>query len=239
MKLIQDIYLVGSGEFGISDEYDCHCYLIDGGDDAVLIDCGVGYQPELIEGNIEDFGKVSRVLITHLHADHCGGTTYFRNKGLEVWVPKTEWQYAEHNMSEILEAYKVAQTSGCYPEGKMFPLIESDRLITTGEIIRVGKYSLETIELRGHSPGLMVYLLDTGEKRCLFSSDYVFANGVIGLLNCPGSDLSMYRCDMNKLAERQIDCLFPGHRMITLRNGQSAIDKATLALAKIQIPLAF
>ena len=43
MRLTEDIYLVGSAEFGLSNAYDCHVYLLDGGEEATLIDCGVGY----------------------------------------------------------------------------------------------------------------------------------------------------------------------------------------------------
>ena len=53
MRLTEDIYLVGSAEFGLSNAYDCHVYLLDGGEEATLIDCGVGYDTGQIIRNIE------------------------------------------------------------------------------------------------------------------------------------------------------------------------------------------
>lgn len=49
MKLTDNVYLVGSGEIGLTNQYDCHVYLIDGGSDAVLIDAGVGIESEKIK----------------------------------------------------------------------------------------------------------------------------------------------------------------------------------------------
>ena len=44
MKILEDIYIVGGGEYGIgiSNYLDCNVFLIDGGGDAVLIGSGVG-----------------------------------------------------------------------------------------------------------------------------------------------------------------------------------------------------
>ena len=84
MKLTEDIYLVGSAEFGISNEYDCHVYLIDGGEEAALIDCGVGYDTERILQNIReviDIRKLKRVYLTHLHATIVAEEETCRNWG--------------------------------------------------------------------------------------------------------------------------------------------------------------
>ena len=68
MRLTEDIYLVGSAEFGLSNAYDCHVYLLDGGEEATLIDCGVGYDTGQIIRNIEkyiDIEKVKKVYLSH------------------------------------------------------------------------------------------------------------------------------------------------------------------------------
>ncbi len=77
MKLTESIALVGSSRFGLSNPFDCSIYAIDCGDGEVLIDAGVGLEPELIEANTRNDGfdpaLVKAVLITHTHADHAGG----------------------------------------------------------------------------------------------------------------------------------------------------------------------
>ena len=58
MKLTDNVYLVGSGMlgFGLTDDYDCHMYLLDGGSEAALIDAGGGRDVssviKVIEGGI-------------------------------------------------------------------------------------------------------------------------------------------------------------------------------------------
>ena len=43
MKLTEDVYLVGGGDYGfnLTHRLDCHTYLIDGGDELVLVDAGL------------------------------------------------------------------------------------------------------------------------------------------------------------------------------------------------------
>ncbi|NLZ52691.1 MAG: MBL fold metallo-hydrolase [Thermoanaerobacteraceae bacterium] len=242
MKLLQDIYLVGSGEIGLSNRYDCHVYLVDGGNDAVLIDCGVGIDNDRIIANIKehvDFEKVSRVLITHTHADHSGGAFDFQKLGKKVLVSRPEAEMLAHNKDGIEEAFRLAKNAEAYPEDYEYIFFKPDGIIEDREKIKVGKYEITPILLKGHSPGLLCYFLKTAEKNVLFTSDQVFINGAIGLLNCPGSELNEYRKDIGKLADLQVDAIFPGHRLFVISNGQEHIDKAIESLSKVFVPTTF
>src|SRR5436309_13342250 len=79
MKLTERIYLVGSGKFGfgMTDDYDCHIYLLDGGSELALIDVGAGMGVSQIVENIRAEGfdphEVRHILLTHAHGDHAGG----------------------------------------------------------------------------------------------------------------------------------------------------------------------
>ena len=44
MKLTDDVYLVGGGDYGfnLTHRLDCHTYPIDGGDELALVDAGFG-----------------------------------------------------------------------------------------------------------------------------------------------------------------------------------------------------
>ena len=242
MELLKDIYIVGSGEFGISDSYDCHVYLIDGGDDAILIDCGVGRSPMYIVENIKKhvpFERVSRSLITHVHADHCGGAPFFQSQGVKMWVPEREAFSLENEKDELLEEFAMAKRANAYPEDCSYTFFEPDKLINDGDVITVGSYQLYAIGVTGHTEGLLCYLLDTCTHKVLFCSDYVFANGLIGLLNCSGSHLAGYRKDVGKLVNLGVDVLLPGHRMPILSGGQSHIDKAAYNLSLAFTPPTF
>ena len=79
MKLMDSVYMVGSGTAGFSmtNAFDCTVYLVDGKDELALIDAGVGVQPERIIKQIErdgfDPAQIGKILLTHGHGDHAGG----------------------------------------------------------------------------------------------------------------------------------------------------------------------
>src|SRR5680860_191425 len=94
MRLTNEIALVGGGDtgFGLSAPLDCHIYVIDGGREAVIVDAGMGGKygaTDQILKHIQNDGialdRISKLLLTHYHADHAGGAADFRNRlGLEV-----------------------------------------------------------------------------------------------------------------------------------------------------------
>ena len=98
MKITEQVYAVGGGHagLGISNAYDCNVFLIDGGSELALIDAGCGYDVEPILGNIRSAGfeptRVRRLLLTHAHADHCGGAAaggwQFKNLTLSLHLPQ-------------------------------------------------------------------------------------------------------------------------------------------------------
>src|SRR5919201_1622058 len=94
MRLTEDVYLVGGGSafaFGLSGELDSHVYLIDGGEELALVDCGLadGNALDEIMTNVRadglDPGRISTLLLTHYHMDHAGGAARFQESlGLRV-----------------------------------------------------------------------------------------------------------------------------------------------------------
>ena len=87
MRLTPDVSLVGGGMFGfgLTSPGDCHVYLLDGGDDLVLVDAGIGGTAgdpqkiiDMIEADGHDPAKISRLFLTHYHADHMGGAAEMR-----------------------------------------------------------------------------------------------------------------------------------------------------------------
>src|SRR5918911_4428055 len=94
MRLTEDVCLVGGGSafgFGLSGEIDSHVYLIDGGDELALVDCGLADGDSLQEilnharEDGLDTDRLQYLLLTHYHMDHAGGAARFRETlGLEV-----------------------------------------------------------------------------------------------------------------------------------------------------------
>jgi len=248
MQLMDDIYLVGSGRTGVglSNEYDCHIYLIDGGNEAALIDAGSGVDVMPILRNIAAHGiaagKVRTILLTHAHADHCGGAAILRERlGCQIMVAEAEANIVETADIEN-SGIKIALPFGIYPPGYNLSPCPVDRRLHDGDTVQVGSYTLQVIATPGHSPGSLCYLGSIAGKQVLFSGDTIqFCPvagqvGWISLLNTPGTDLNAYRASVRHLAELHVDVLLPGHRLFALSNGQRIIDSVVQGFATLAIP---
>ncbi|MGQ9600462.1 MAG: MBL fold metallo-hydrolase, partial [Anaerolineae bacterium] len=156
MRLLERLYLVGSGSWGLNltDDLDCHVYLLDGGSEAALIDAGGGRNIDLILKNIEDDGiplhRVRTLLLTHGHADHAAGAAGLREAlGLQVCAAQ-----------ELMESLAVgdgwgislgqAKAAGLYPADFVFRPCHVDVELKDGQTIPVGDCTLKVIETPGH-----------------------------------------------------------------------------------------
>ena len=100
-----------------------------------------------------------------------------------------------------------------------------------GDDLVFGDLTLKVIQVTSHSEGICAYLLELDGYRALFSADIVFANGLIGLINYPGSSMDGYRANLSRLAGLKVEGLFPGHLLFSVRRGQRHID---IALERIK-----
>ena len=84
MKVADRIHIVGSGRvgFGLTDDYDCHVYLLDGGDEHALVDArgGCDSPPTRLCASSPPArwprpppARAPPALLTHAHADHAAG----------------------------------------------------------------------------------------------------------------------------------------------------------------------
>ncbi|MEM3873117.1 MAG: MBL fold metallo-hydrolase [Nitrososphaeria archaeon] len=243
MKIVKDIYLVGSGQIRLSNPMDCHIYLIDGGNEFALIDAGVGLNTELIIENIRNEGfdekNIRYLLLTHTHADHAGGCKKFKETiGCKIITSESEGRMLEGGSEEEL-GLDVAKRSDIYPKDYVFEHCKVDQIVKHYDIIRIGKYSIRAIIVPGHSKESVCYLLDQNGYKILFSSDVVFFGGTIGLGNWPGSSLEEYRKNIGKLSNLSVDALLPGHFMWTLKDGQAHLNKAVENLKLAWVPPAW
>src|SRR5699024_9058004 len=84
----------------LTDAYDCHVYLIDGGGELALVDSGAGYGVDEILFNVEVEGfslnKLKYIFLTHGHADHSGGIRKILNHtNAKVVASKLTAKYLE------------------------------------------------------------------------------------------------------------------------------------------------
>ena len=240
MKLLDNVYLVGSGQIGLSHSFDCNAYLVNGGDELALIDSGAGLGTSAILRNIEEDGfdirKLTKIVLTHHHADHAGGCKRLREiTGARICIHEAGAQLARRGNPEEI-GLTVAKHSGLYSRSYTFDAFEADCHIGDGQDVAVGTVRLRTFHTPGHSQDCACFYLDGESGRCLFSGDVVDSEGRIGLLNLPGSDLSSYREGFGKIASLPCDALFPGHGLFVFKGARRQIHRAFLALGKISPP---
>jgi len=242
MKIAKDIYLVGSGQIGISSELDCHIYLVDHGEEASLIDAGCGKNESdinLILKNIErekiDPNKIKRIFLTHGHSDHAGGASILKDKlNCCIYAGSITRDIVSKGSDELL-GLDFAKNSGFYGDDYVFKTFDIDKIINDNDEIVIGTDRIRAIHTMGHSDDSMCYLIKKDNKILLFTGDVVGHGGKFVLLNCHGFDLGNYRKSIKKLAGLSVDMLFPGHGLFTLENGQSHIDKLVDAFNKLLI----
>lgn len=210
MELFPEVYLLASGEMGLSDPYDCHIYGVRQADRLWLIDSGWGSQQTLaalkaaLQAHQLDHLPIGGLLLTHWHGDHANGAAALQQQlGCPVWLPAPEADFVRQGRE------------GLRPCGQVQGLQHLQQVA-----------GFTAYQIPGHSEATTCYLLQQGGRRILFAGDTVFANGVIGLINHPSSDLNQYRQHLPRLAGLAIDALLPGHGMVVLGHGQRHIDLA-------------
>jgi hydroxyacylglutathione hydrolase len=228
-RLAEHVYLVASGDYGLSHYCDCNAYLLVSETDCALVDAGAGLQVERVIDNVRavvgDLSRLRYVLLTHAHADHAGGIYGFKHStGVRVVASQLETDLIEHG-TDAETGLAQARQSGVYPPEYRFHNVPGDIVVRHGDTLGLGKLTITALITPGHSKGSTCYLGKGGGPTTLFSGDQVSWGGLMRLMNLPGSDLVDYRDGVKKLANLGVEALFPSHGMWTLTNGQAHIDK--------------
>ncbi len=162
------------------------CLLIESGDQLILVDNGIGDKQDekfasiyALDNDSEDltrslfalgFSKddVTDVILTHLHFDHCGGSTQKVNGKVEVafknatfHVQKAHWDWAELNNAR--------EKASFFPDN-ILPLASSGQL----HLVE-GRFDLfpgiEVIPVDGHTRAMQLVRVHGDGRSLLFTAD--------------------------------------------------------------------
>jgi hydroxyacylglutathione hydrolase len=243
VRLTDRIYLVGSGSqgFDLTDPFDCHVYLIDGGSELALVDVGAGMGAEAIVENVKregfDPARIRHVILTHGHGDHAGGAARMRRLLGEPSI------YASGLIADSLRrgdekaiSVDVAKLAGIYPLDYHFEPFAVDHELEEGATVEVGSLRLTVLDTPGHSDGHVSLLLDHSGQTMLFAGDVIFFGGKVLLQNIHDCRLDALITSLRKLRKLSVSALFPGHLTMSLKDGQRHIERANLVLDRLLIP---
>jgi glyoxylase-like metal-dependent hydrolase (beta-lactamase superfamily II) len=137
---------------------------------ATVVDTGYDKHKQLtctlIEAALQG-RKLSRVVNTHLHSDHCGANALLQSKHeCEIVIPEASWQDALHWDEEALTFKTTAQACDRFTPTKS---------IRPGEYWRAGGIQWQAFHSPGHDPKSLIYF--AAEERILISADALWANG--------------------------------------------------------------
>lgn len=201
-KITDEIFQVAGG--GLTSPQDAAVYLININDHAALVDAGcgpsVGHVIENIRGCGVELDWIEYLLITHCHFDHTGGV-----KSLKDELPRCI-VVAHELEAPYLEKGDNTVTAARWYGAAIQPFLVDKKVTGAEEDILLGDRPVKAIHVPGHSPGSMVYMIESEEQKVLFGQD------VHGPLEpALKSDRAAYRRSLNLLLSLEADILCEGH----------------------------
>lgn len=197
------------------------CYLIEGGERALLIDAltGVGSLKAFVR-ELTDLPV--QVVNTHGHVDHCGAN--FEYGECLIHPADIALMYEHSDPARRLEFVKIGAMLGTLPVEPLMSDVIPPRPIKTlpvydGDVLDLGGVKLEVIGVPGHSYGTIV-LLDR-DRRVVYSGDACNANTLLFLKG--STSIEEYKESLLHFKEFQpaFDVMYGGH-------GISAVPKSII-----------
>lgn len=236
--------VVGSGTLpgALTNEVDCHVYLLDGGDgELALVDAGTGMATDALLDNVRRAGRdpaaIGTLLITHAHGDHAGGAAALRERidGLRVLAGAEARRRVEAG-DEAATSVAVARAAGLYPPDYRLRSCRVDGELREGEPLRIGALTIEPIATPGHSADHVSLLVEHLGARDLLAGDAVFSGGRIALQPTADCDLAAHVATLRRLGDLRPDGLFAGHGDLVLADAAAHIAHANDQLDRLLIP---
>lgn len=176
---------------------DVFAYLVEGEENAVLIDtgCGLGDLKAYVESLTD---KPITVLLTHGHLDHAPGAVQFE----KVYMSPLDQEIyqAHHMISRRVEYLNGTSAAGKYDPEDLLPEINLENYIPLydGIVLDLGNYHIKGFSCGGHTPGSFVFLLQ--EDRLLLLGDT--CNSFTFLFDKTSLGLTSYENHLKELLQK-------------------------------------
>ena len=159
--------------------------------------------------------KIEQVVNTHLHLDHCFGDNYVRDKyGVKVAANILDAPLAENLQRQAAQFGMVLDKD---------ETVEVDVPLNEGDVISVGNYKIDVLQVPGHSQGSII--LYCKEANVAIVGDVLF-RGSIGRTDLPGGNhqqlIDGIKAKLLKLPDDTM--ILPGHGPATTIKSEKAAN---------------
>lgn len=192
---------------------ETHCYLLNGENNSLLIDTGLGIC-NIYDEVIKLTDKPVIAAATHIHWDHIGGHKFFP----EFYAHQAElgWLNGEFPLSAETVRNMVVDRCDLPKEFdvsgyNMFQGMPS-RILEDGDIIDIGGRMVEVLHTPGHSPGHMCFW--EKERGYLFTGDLVYKDTLLAYY--PSTEPIAYLASLERIAELPVSRVFPAHHSLDI-----------------------
>ena len=228
------------------------CMLIESGSRLILVDAGMGdkqsekffsyYKPwgdDSLVKSINSAGfsidEITDVFLTHLHFDHCGGSTVLNSNNVSVplfknakyWSNKNHWDWATNPNS---------REKASFLKENLNPIEESGQLcfldVKSPGFNHYDELGFDVLFVDGHTEKQMIPKVSSSGKEVVFMADLLPTAGHIPLPYIMGYDVRPLttleeKRSFLKLAAQEEYCLFMEHdannEIITLKNTEKGV----------------
>jgi len=182
--------------------YEQNCSLIICEDTKIAAIVDPGGDPQKILNIVEKQGvKVDKIILTHGHLDHVGGTQAVASKlNVPVIGPEKEDLFWLEQLEAQSQLFGFPTTASFSPT----------RWLEEGEVLEVGNIKLKVLHIPGHTPG-HIALYDQQSKQVIVG-DILF-NGGIGRFDFPRGNRSLLVSGIKEklLTLPPETTVYPGH----------------------------
>ncbi|NIS60367.1 MAG: MBL fold metallo-hydrolase [Proteobacteria bacterium] len=213
-KILDNLWYLGHEESGI--------YLLDGGDEAMIISGGIRYIVPAVLRQFEEFSinekKIAKLVILHSHFDHVGIVPFFkrRHPDMEIYGSARAWKIlGMQNAIDTINEFSRAVTENMGMAGKCsgYDLDWRDDVsgtaLSEGDRIAVGDMELHIIETPGHS-SCSISAYDPQHK-VLFPSDGGGIPYKGTIIPSGNSNFTAFQQSLEKLKDLEADYVCADH----------------------------
>ena len=125
---------------------------------------------------------ISRVFLTHLHADHVGGLGLFSPD--RVRVSRAEWNFLARVPGRLLKSMLAPLPAGFIP--RLFDFEDQGIGLFPRSHDLGGDGSIRALPTPGHSPGHTSYTIKLADKTLVIGGDLTFSTDALGTLSSQG-----------------------------------------------------